>query len=251
MSSTMEVPLYEDSGKGKFTVRITDPLVGRAEWSVVSGKSPFQDGTATGYAIERNGNIELRDLVVSQPLFIINGANFNDPPGKVYSGECILCEGVGNGWSSVKPGKSGSRCFVSGTLVTMADGSNKPIEEIRAGDFILACLGGAFEKPEPIRVERLTSERSADTFVLRLSNGDTLHLSGRQKLQTTAGLVRASELRIGAPLIAWRGAPIIVLEIVEHDQTENVHFLHLAGDSYFLVGKIAPIFVTGDRKKKL
>jgi DNA helicase-2/ATP-dependent DNA helicase PcrA len=44
------------------------------------------------------------------------------------------------------------QCLPSGTLVTMADGSRKPIERVRAGDEVLSCWGsGAFG---PARVSR-------------------------------------------------------------------------------------------------
>src|SRR5207244_13110146 len=33
------------------------------------------------------------------------------------------------------------QCLVAGTLVTMADGTTKPIEQIRRGDEVLSCLG--------------------------------------------------------------------------------------------------------------
>src|SRR5438874_9189721 len=33
------------------------------------------------------------------------------------------------------------QCLLAGTLVTMADGSTKPIERIRSGDMVLSCLG--------------------------------------------------------------------------------------------------------------
>src|SRR5881398_4102013 len=44
------------------------------------------------------------------------------------------------------------QCLVAGTLVTMADGSTKPIERVREGDHVLSCLGsGRFG---PARVAR-------------------------------------------------------------------------------------------------
>src|SRR5207245_1654384 len=37
------------------------------------------------------------------------------------------------------------QCLVAGTLVTMADGTKKPIEQVREGDEVLSCHGsGAF-----------------------------------------------------------------------------------------------------------
>ncbi len=49
------------------------------------------------------------------------------------------------------------QCLVEGTLVTMADGSTKPIEEVRIGDQVLSCYGsGDFR---PARVSAVHSSR--------------------------------------------------------------------------------------------
>jgi DNA helicase-2/ATP-dependent DNA helicase PcrA len=39
------------------------------------------------------------------------------------------------------------QCLVAGTLVTMADGSKKPIEQVRAGDKVLSCFGSGNFRP--------------------------------------------------------------------------------------------------------
>jgi DNA helicase-2/ATP-dependent DNA helicase PcrA len=47
------------------------------------------------------------------------------------------------------------QCLVAGTLVTMADGSRKRIDEIRAGDLVLSCYGsGSFKPSRVTRVHR-------------------------------------------------------------------------------------------------
>jgi superfamily I DNA/RNA helicase len=39
------------------------------------------------------------------------------------------------------------QCLVAGTLVTMADGTQKPIEEVHAGDHVLSCFGSGNFRP--------------------------------------------------------------------------------------------------------
>src|SRR5436309_2274244 len=47
------------------------------------------------------------------------------------------------------------QCLVAGTLVTMADGTTKPIERVREGDDVLSCLGsGRFGPARVARVYR-------------------------------------------------------------------------------------------------
>jgi DNA helicase II / ATP-dependent DNA helicase PcrA len=48
-----------------------------------------------------------------------------------------------------------AQCLVTGTLVTMADGTRRPIEELRAGDRVLSCFGsGNFRTAEVTGVSR-------------------------------------------------------------------------------------------------
>ncbi|HEY6068675.1 MAG TPA: UvrD-helicase domain-containing protein [Gaiellaceae bacterium] len=52
------------------------------------------------------------------------------------------------------------QCMVAGTLITMADRSTKPIEDIRAGDEVLSCYGsGIFKAARVTRVHRSSRRR--------------------------------------------------------------------------------------------
>jgi DNA helicase-2/ATP-dependent DNA helicase PcrA len=75
------------------------------------------------------------------------------------------------------------QCLVAGTAVTMADGSRKPIEQVRAGDDVLTCYGsGAFG---PGRVLRTHRSQRRDGIAIRLASGrrvvstrDHVHFAG-------------------------------------------------------------------------
>jgi DNA helicase-2/ATP-dependent DNA helicase PcrA len=55
------------------------------------------------------------------------------------------------------------QCVVAGTLVTMSDGSSKPIEQVRAGDEVLSCFGsGRFGAAEVVRVHRSSRRRGIE-----------------------------------------------------------------------------------------
>jgi superfamily I DNA/RNA helicase len=61
------------------------------------------------------------------------------------------------------------QCLVEGTLVTMADGSQKPIEDVRVGDEVLSGMGqGRFG---PARVARVHRARGAEGIAIRLRGG--------------------------------------------------------------------------------
>ena len=75
------------------------------------------------------------------------------------------------------------QCVVAGTLVTMADGSTKPVEAVRVGDEVLSCFGsGLFRGAKVTRVHR--SSRKIGTAIATksgrriVSTPDHTHFAG-------------------------------------------------------------------------
>jgi superfamily I DNA/RNA helicase len=65
-----------------------------------------------------------------------------------------------------------AQCLVEGTLVTMDDGSVRPIEEVRAGDAVLSGYGsGDFR---PARVKRVHRSQRSDGVAITLRSGRRL-----------------------------------------------------------------------------
>src|SRR5690348_1075935 len=61
------------------------------------------------------------------------------------------------------------QCLVAGTLVTMADGTAKPIEEVRVGDEVMSGYGsGRFA---PARVTHVHESRATDGIAITLRSG--------------------------------------------------------------------------------
>src|SRR5438132_1031052 len=64
------------------------------------------------------------------------------------------------------------QCVVEGTLITMADGSTKPVERVRAGDEVLSCYGsGVFRAA---RVSAVHRSRSAEGIAITTRSGKKL-----------------------------------------------------------------------------
>ncbi|MEO7254179.1 MAG: UvrD-helicase domain-containing protein [Casimicrobium sp.] len=62
------------------------------------------------------------------------------------------------------------QCVVKGTLITLPDGSTKPVEQLRPDDQVLACVGpGKFRAAAIDRVHRET--RKTETIKITLANG--------------------------------------------------------------------------------
>ncbi|MGP0038190.1 MAG: UvrD-helicase domain-containing protein [Solirubrobacteraceae bacterium] len=65
-----------------------------------------------------------------------------------------------------------AQCLVAGTMVTMADGSRRPIEDVCIGDFVLSGHGGG--EFAPARVVRVHRSRAADGVAITMRSGRRL-----------------------------------------------------------------------------
>jgi DNA helicase-2/ATP-dependent DNA helicase PcrA len=75
------------------------------------------------------------------------------------------------------------QCLVEGTAVTLADGSTRPIEEIRAGDSVLSCYGsGDFRAARVLRTHRSRAPRGTAITLASgkriVSTDDHVHFAG-------------------------------------------------------------------------
>jgi RHS repeat-associated protein len=69
-----------------------------------------------------------------------------------------------------------SNCFVAGTIVQMADGSTKPIEDIQVGDLVLSRDQNSTEEEDTVssRVVLTFRKEKSVTLLLSLSNGEQI-----------------------------------------------------------------------------
>ncbi len=66
------------------------------------------------------------------------------------------------------------QCLAAGSLVTMADGARRPIEDVRAGDVVLSSHGGGGLRPARV-LEQLVRPRCGWLLALHLRSGRVLH----------------------------------------------------------------------------
>ncbi|HYI79710.1 MAG TPA: UvrD-helicase domain-containing protein [Thermoleophilaceae bacterium] len=67
------------------------------------------------------------------------------------------------------------QCLVEGTLITMGDGSTKPIEDVQEGDEVLSCFGSGDFRPAKV----------SETFRSSASNGIAITTRSGQRLIST------------------------------------------------------------------
>ena len=115
-----------------------------------------------------------------------------------------------------------AQCLIAGTLVTMADGSRRPIEEVAVGDDVLSAWGdGCFG---PARVTRVHLSRRGDGIAITLRSGRRLvstpehtHFAGfgvtaEVAAAAAVGLTSAAAVGVAAsaaPAVAWAGATTV------------------------------------------
>jgi superfamily I DNA/RNA helicase len=92
-----------------------------------------------------------------------------------------------------------AQCLVAGTLVTMADGSRRPIEEVRAGDEVLSAWGGG--SFGAASVTRTHVSRRSDGVAITLRSGRRLvstpehtHFAGRRVARVRLGAVAGATM---------------------------------------------------------
>src|SRR5438094_412306 len=65
------------------------------------------------------------------------------------------------------------QCLAAGTLVTLADGSKRPIEAVSPGDLVMSSYGSGALRPAKV-TERLARERSGRTLTLYMRSGRSI-----------------------------------------------------------------------------
>jgi superfamily I DNA/RNA helicase len=90
-----------------------------------------------------------------------------------------------------------AQCLVAGTLVTMADGSRRPIEDVAVGDLVRSGYGaGRFEPASVVRVHRSVA-----------AEGVAITLRSGRRLLSTPEHTHFAGYELQAPAIAVQNAP--------------------------------------------
>ncbi len=78
------------------------------------------------------------------------------------------------------------QCLVEGTLVTMADGSQKPIEQVESGDHVLSCYGSGDFRPARVARTHRSESTAGIAIVTRdghriVSTSEHTHFAGYRR----------------------------------------------------------------------
>lgn len=151
------------------------------------------------------------------------------------------CDGDGDGDGSGDGGDGGGDCLAVGSLITLADGSTKPIEQIVAGDQVKGY--------NSINTVTGTTRNFTITEVIYAVNDSTLQITEGHPILTKDGwkavnpaLIKSdfkdkvAKLEVGDVLLRSEGEPITVtsLTALKSDATTDRHNLSVDGDGTFI-----------------
>src|SRR6266540_3929622 len=133
------------------------------------------------------------------------------------------------------------QCLVAGTRITMADGSTKPIEEVREGELVLSSYGSGDLRPA--RVLRTHQSEATDGVVITTASGRRL-ISTPEHVHFAGYRAEAPQSDVAITLCGSRRGPR-ALHLVAVDGGRPAAFEHY-GDALALVNRIeatAPVAV--------
>jgi len=131
---------------------------------------------------------------------------------------------------------TGAGCFIAGTLVTLASGDLKPIEEIRVGEWVLSWN---IKTDEQIKAEVCkVFHHAADIMSGFILVNNTLGITPEHSIFVNGHWAKAGRLHLGDSLMDMNGQTIIIkkLEWIENRQpVYNLHTRHKT-HNYFAGG---------------
>ncbi|MFJ8233564.1 ricin-type beta-trefoil lectin domain protein [Streptomyces sp. NPDC094448] len=203
-----------------------------------------KDAQKTGNAVQKAKKVEAKkaEKPVRSPVQLAKAPPKRSGGGKGGSDD-------GNGGTCPNPGNS----FTPGTLVLMADGSTKPIEEVRTGDRVVATDPETGETA----VERVTAEitgRGEKNLVDIVIDTDGRKGSATAEITATDGhpfwvpelreWIDATDLSAGDWLRTGAGTLVQIAAVERWTAQSTVHNLTVEDlHTYYVVAGAAPVLV--------
>jgi len=129
-------------------------------------------------------------------------------------------------------------CFVAGTPVLMADGTTKPIEEIRPGDMVLAADHLDPEgKPQAARVARFFNNGEKEVVRLEFGNGEELVCTPSHRFYVCGkGWICAEKLSESDKCLTVEGDRVAFVSREAIEEKRRVYNIEVEGTHTYFVG---------------
>ncbi|TDB62489.1 Hint domain-containing protein [Photorhabdus khanii] len=132
-------------------------------------------------------------------------------------------------------------CIAEGTLIDMADGFKKKVEDIRPGDKVLTKQGGV------LQVKSRIVGHDTEFVDLIYNNGEKVSLTPTHPVATLRGIVKADELKIGDTIYTRGGQTTLSSVKLRNTDPLNVYnfVLEKTDDKSQLLPEDALLFAGG------
>ena len=128
-------------------------------------------------------------------------------------------------------------CFVAGTPVQMTDGTTKPIEQIKIGDYVQSRdpnTGVTTAK----QVTQTSAHTADATLTLTFSNGEAIQTTPTHPFYVLGrGFVQANQLGIGTSIVTRAGPAATLTARTNHTGSVRVYNFEVADFHTYFVGK--------------
>lgn len=149
------------------------------------------------------------------------------------------CQGIGQAWCANVPSVCVVQgCLDIGTQITMADGSEKPVEEFMGGESVLSTNG-------EMRTVGATStgHESIPMYRIKTENGKEVLMSSKHPVPTDGGMMLARDLQVGATVTTLDGMSKIA-SVTQEMSDRSVHNF-VVGDDGDAAEGIANMYANG------
>lgn len=147
--------------------------------------------------------------------------------------------GLAGGGAGMKFGPKNTGCFVAGTLVTMADGTRKRIEDVKEGDKV-KTRNEASGKDEIGTVKQTFVRHVDKTYLLTLSTGEQIETTDEHPFYVpNSGFVQAKQLAVGTSIVTRAGPSVQVKSIQVKKQPAVVYNFEVEAWYSYFVGNAA------------
>ncbi len=144
--------------------------------------------------------------------------------------------------------KLGYSCLAKGTLITMADGSLKPIDQILKGEMVLGAMAENAATAQPMKVADVSIGIEALKMlrVIDATGKDILMTETHPVSTSNRGIVWAKELKKGDRILTADGS-VLITKISKEKYNDNVYNLKLepTANSMIADGSYLGMFANG------
>lgn len=205
----------------------------RFDLEVSVDKESYAPGDEITVTVESEREAGIQIQLVDEAYYSLYDEDLVNPLTDLYAALDSDVDAVLLSHKKEEIGGDKGGCFVAGTLILMADGSHKAIEDVRVGDQILTREHERSDTLVPATVASLHRETVRETLLVNgsfgLTDNHVIFLNGRW--------TEAKKMKVGDTLLNEKGEWVLVESITKVQDTRQVYNFEVENKhSYFADG---------------